>query len=559
MKGGTRKPISAGRGMEPTGRAGDGNRRLATLLVLVFFAVQLTRLVQVRSATGETPFLSANDRSRWCTIAALGIEGTYQIDRLLEIRDPETRRRNWYTIDLVRHLGRDGRLHYYSSKPTLLPTLYAGVYIAVRNLTGWTLMGEPFLIVPLMLAIVNLLPLSLFYWGTIRWMQERFLRESTWGTVAVGMFLCWGCFLSTFTTTLNNHLPAAMATGVALWCLDRMVLGDVRARWFALCGLASALAAANELPALAWLAAAGGLCAWFDFRKAVVWWLPATLPVVLGAVGTNYMAHGTWKPAYAHRGAGEYLGTIALDRPPATLDQAVADPVWRERLIAALRQAGYLDRPEASVRVGRRPGTLEVLDEASGTHLAIVWDEPSGRAAVHRWGDWYDYPGSYWTAENKRGIDRGEPSRIRYALHFLVGHHGIFSLTPFWLLAVWGTVRVLRTPLRPRVWLDRQFLVGLAIVAVSITVLVFYIVLRGQEDRNYGGIASGPRWTFWMIPLWLYLSGFALQRLEAGGRWPQRGVEVLIAWSSLSACWAWNNPWSHPWLYQWWLWMGWGG
>ena len=43
---------------------------------------------------------------------------------------------------------------------------------------------------------------------------------------------------------------------------------------------------------------------------------------------------------------------------------------------------------------------------------------------------------SYWL--DPQGIDRGEPSELTYALHVLVGHHGVFSLTPVWLLSVWG-------------------------------------------------------------------------------------------------------------------------
>ena len=53
----------------------------------------------------------------------------YEIDDVIEIRDPNTRRRTWYTIDMVRHRGADGKQHYYSSKPPLLPTLvHGGLY-----------------------------------------------------------------------------------------------------------------------------------------------------------------------------------------------------------------------------------------------------------------------------------------------------------------------------------------------------------------------------------------------------------------------------------------------
>ena len=50
------------------------------------------------------PFLSANDRSRWCTIRALVDEGTYAIDRI--VTDPEDHAR-WQTIDMVKHANSD--------------------------------------------------------------------------------------------------------------------------------------------------------------------------------------------------------------------------------------------------------------------------------------------------------------------------------------------------------------------------------------------------------------------------------------------------------------------
>src|SRR6185295_1887327 len=58
--------------------------------------------------------------------------------------------------------------------------------------------------------------------------------------------------------------------------------------------------------------------------------------------------------------------------------------------------------------------------------------------------NWYAYKytlggrerSSYWL--DPQGLDRGEPSKLTYAVHVLVGHHGVFSLTPVWLLSVWG-------------------------------------------------------------------------------------------------------------------------
>ncbi|HAC92677.1 MAG TPA: hypothetical protein DCF63_18905, partial [Planctomycetaceae bacterium] len=121
-------------------------RWLILWLLLFAASLQVVRILTVRSNTGETPFFSANDRSRGCTILALTVNGTYAIDQVIEIRDPNTKRRTWDTIDKVRHRGPDGKQHYYSSKPPLLPTMYAGGYWLVRSATGATLPGQTFFV-----------------------------------------------------------------------------------------------------------------------------------------------------------------------------------------------------------------------------------------------------------------------------------------------------------------------------------------------------------------------------------------------------------------------------
>ena len=95
--------------------------------------------VQNHSADGEPAFFSANDRSRWSTIRALGDSGTYEIDAVIRQRSEQELKElaaaqqaagdasdyyaiNWNTIDKVSHVGEDGKHHFYSSKPTLLPT-----------------------------------------------------------------------------------------------------------------------------------------------------------------------------------------------------------------------------------------------------------------------------------------------------------------------------------------------------------------------------------------------------------------------------------------------------
>jgi hypothetical protein len=132
------------------------------LLIVAAASLVTARIMRVRSpdAFSPTPFQSANDKSRWCTIRALGDHGVYSIEHLI-FYDNGEKVRGWYTIDLVRHRGPDGREHYYSSKPTLLPTLLAGEYWLFKKLTGLSLAvpEQVWPVVRLMLVLTNVVPL----------------------------------------------------------------------------------------------------------------------------------------------------------------------------------------------------------------------------------------------------------------------------------------------------------------------------------------------------------------------------------------------------------------
>src|SRR5580704_16413957 len=93
------------------------------------------------------PLLSANDRSRWCTVWSLVERGTYQIDEIDAVP-------GWGTIDKVRHQG-----HFYSTKPPILSTIVAGIYWVVRAVTGWNLDDQTDEVARVLLWIVNVVPL----------------------------------------------------------------------------------------------------------------------------------------------------------------------------------------------------------------------------------------------------------------------------------------------------------------------------------------------------------------------------------------------------------------
>lgn len=412
-----------------------------------------------REARVCRPFLSANDRSRWCTVRAL-VEDDMRVEGAPYAIDNVIQQRNWDTIDMVQHDG-----HLYSSKPPLLTTLMAAVYWPIYRLTGATLGTHPYEIGRAMLILLNLVPLVIYFLLLAR-LIERF-GTTDWGRMFAMAAACFGTFLTTFAITINNHLPAAVCAVVTVHAVVRIWFdGERRLRYFVLAGAFAALTAVNEFPAASLLALVTLLLLWKAPRPALLGFAPTALLVAAAFFGTNYVAHGSLKPAYLHRGGDE---------------------------------------------------------------------------------NWYDYTyerngkkvESYW--KNPVGVDLGEPSQGLYAIHVLIGHHGILSLTPIWLLSLAGIGIWMWPNSDPRLrWL------AAAIGVMSLACLVFYLG-QPQINRNYGGVTCGLRWMFWFAPLWLLAM---LPTLDVLARRPRtRGLAlVLLVLSVLSACYPTWNPWTHPWL-----------
>ncbi len=155
------EPIST-----PKTATGDVARGLRISLYWLLAAIALgqttANIIQVRSDKEDTPFLSANDRSRWAMIRALGDQGAFAIDQVSFLPDGR-RNRSWYSIDMVRHRGPDGQWRYYSSKPPLYPALIAGLYWCVKQATGATIAEHPFYVGRILLILVNVAPLAIYF------------------------------------------------------------------------------------------------------------------------------------------------------------------------------------------------------------------------------------------------------------------------------------------------------------------------------------------------------------------------------------------------------------
>ncbi|MFK7768710.1 MAG: hypothetical protein AB8B55_15930 [Mariniblastus sp.] len=537
--------------------------------------------VKNHNAKGDSPFFSANDRSRWCTIRALGDEGVYEIDNV--IRNDQAI--HWDTIDKVRHVGSDGQFHEYSSKPTLLPTMLAEVYKAVKFATGKNLSDDTMFVVRLMLLLFNVSLWAVFLCFVAKTINAVPVRD--WARYYVLACAGFGTFLSTFTVTLNNHLPAAVCVMVSLYYVSFIWRKTETHGWyFFLCGLFAMLGFACELPALSFVAFAGLFCFIKSPTKTMVAFVPGLILVTVGIFGTNYWAHGEWRPAYAHRGDGQTVATLVASEESKDTDyfaEKLSSGQFPDAILDAAKQ--HFDFQAPTVAIGSWPGTSSkerrwvVRDRLSTTQFSIVnptvgsevqpnfltkalskifKDESfseefvaSDRFEIRAWDNWYDFPGSYWLAANeanKSQVDRGQPSKQIYAFHVLFGHHGIFTLTPIWLLSLAGMISLLcgakmagRFQMR---WL------GMMGLTISIVVVLFYIN-RTMMDRNYGGVTSGLRWAFWMAPIWL-VSMLPIVDWLGKSKSGKALCFALLVISAVSAMYSANNPWVHPWLYEIW-------
>jgi len=421
---------------------------------LIDYDARLRSAAQLRR-----PFLSANDRSRWCTVRALvepdmRVDGApYAIDKV--IQDP-----NWDTIDMVKHDG-----HLYSSKPPFLATLIAGVYWPIYHITGMSLATHPFVLGRIMLVIINVIPLAICFLLLAR-LVERF-GTTDWGRLFVMACAAFGTFLTTFAIVINNHLIGAVCA-TATMCAVASIWYDaqIKKRYFVLAGFFGALTAAIELPAIALFALITAALLWKAPRQTLLAYLPAAVVVVVAFFATNWFAHGSLKIPYMHRSSGDN---------------------W-----------------------------YDYTYERNGKEIESYWRHPSE-------------------------IDQGESSRATYALHMLVGHHGIFSLTPVWLLSLIGIFMSL--------WPTRDYRLrhwAILIGSVSLICIVFFL-LRPLNQRNYGGMTSGFRWMFWLAPLWLVSMLPAVDMLSKR-RWTRAIALLLLIFSVLSASYPIWNPWTHPWI-----------
>ena len=244
--------------------------------------------------------------------------------------------------------------------------------------------------------------------------------------------------------------------------------------------------------------------------------------------------HSGWRFA----GVGFFSAFAAVNEIPALAFTCLVSLLllWRfpRKTLLCLVPAAVLPFAASLLAQYAALGELRLVYTEFGTESYLwegsLWKTPLELDALNL--PWFDPQEAA-----RRGI--GGESYGVYLFHMTLGHHGFWSLTPIFILALVGLARTLakrRQPMGMAAWMT---------AILTVVLLAFYT--WNPKARNYGGSTQGLRWLFWLIPFWLlFLPG----GVEPGQnrRWVRIVALVALGLSVLSVGYAMRNPWTHPWI-----------
>ncbi|AMV38653.1 hypothetical protein [Planctomyces sp. SH-PL62] len=475
----------------------EARRVLGTLLIATATALALGVLLRAPTMMG------ANDISRWCTVWSLLERGTYVIDEC-----------PWHaeTQDKVEipatppQVGEDGQpvKHYYSSKPALLPTLIAGLLYPARQIVGvpldrvtlqpreprWSQVPDPDR--PGGVKGVLTTPDQPVKWPVSSYYFKPVL-------ILLNIVPFWG-FLVLFGRILDRRARTDWAWSYSLF-----------AAAFGTYLLPYSQTLNNHT-----IAAFAAFFALYQFLRiwdegAVEGWRFALVGLLAGFTATNEL------PALAFLGL---VGLALVARfPKRSLAWFAPFAVLPLLALGACQYAAF--------------GEFKLAYEEFGTDAykfeGSLWKTPLELDALNL--PWTDPEEAA-----RRGIV-GE-SYATYLFHMTLGHHGFWSSTPVFLVAVFGLVGLL--------W-RRRPTTAVAWMTLGLTVILLGFYTWNPKARNYGGSAQGLRWLFWLIPFWLLMLPPALDAI-AGRPWLRRLATLALFVSVMSVGYAMRGPWSNPWF-----------
>lgn len=440
----------------------EARRFFATLIIGVAGALCLGHTLRMPTMLG------ANDISRWCMVWGLVERGTYAIDDC-----------PWQSQTQDKVYKEDWRnpeaKHFYSSKPTLLPTLIAGMVYPFRAAVGVPLesvveqprtprLDRPdeipkpmewpahvFYLKPV-LVVLNVIPFMIML-GLYARLLDRYAAND-WAWMASLTAAAFGTQLIIFNTTLNNHTVGAYSAFFAAYLFLKVWDNEGWSPWtFLGLGFWTAFAACNEMPAAIFAVLLTFALLYRFPRQTLKWFAPAAAIPCGAFLLTQYLSFGSVVPVYAEFGTQTYKG----------------------------------------------------------------------------------YEGSYWNLPLE--MDAMDEPKPNYLFHMTLGHHGILSLTPIFILSFVVLFRMLFG------YEKRMRTLGVIILAVSASTIAFYTI----KTNNYGGTTQGLRWLMWLFPLWLIALFPAMEpgQTRTGYR---RLTLVILLLSVFSIGYGLRGAWGHPWV-----------
>jgi len=338
---------------------------------------------------------------------------------------------------------------WYTSKPPLMEVIMYSVAWPICKVFGWDFKEKFDVVGRAVIILFNVVPLALMLMFFGRWLYQLGARGFVYGyclAAAAG-----GTYLTGWSVTLNNHVPAAFCVFFAYYLLyDISQRTDAGWGRFAMAGFLGSLAFTLETPALLFAAFSGVLLCACDWRRTLLAFGPAMLVPIVAFLVSNKLCIGQWFP--------------------------------------------------------------------------FQWSFP-----LH-----YD---PYW--QTPREMDSLMEPKLVYLFNLTFGHHGWFLLTPIFIIALVGIFRNLVDNRSELQWLAMVMLI------ISAAVLGFYV----WKTNNYGGTTQGPRWLFWLIPMWLVMlpAGVEWFVRRAVGRWLSI---VFLAVSVFSMAYSMNIPWQRSWIHE---------
>ncbi len=478
--------------------AGAPDRFFPLLLVLASGALTAGRIFAVPGPFGP------NDISRWATVAALVETDSYAIGR--RVTNSDGSYRDLKAPVMIDVLLRPDTQEFYSSKPPLLPTLLAAEMTVLKRAFGWAPGPDGLELLQALLLTSNALPIVLYLLALLL-VFER-LGASPRATGVLMLTAGFGTLVTTFATSLTNHVGATAGAGLALLAFVAIWIDRERSpKWFILAGLASGWTASQEVPALCLPVVMALLLSLRDRRRTLALFLPSALLPLAAFFVTNRIA----------------LGDALWFYHP--------DPTWSKFPGSYWTQKVGVDRGEAS------PAAY-VFHFTFGHH-GVFSLEPIFLASF---------------AGMMRLLRRGLVASLLAALLGLAAIVGLRYLyqevgLPLPLAMLPLALAAGAALGMPRRWWLDEARAGEVVprLAAGLTILTFGFYLL--HTSNYGGVACGPRWLMWLVPFWL---AAALPVVEAALS-SRRGHALLfaaLAVSIFTASAPGLNPWTHPWLYD---------